>query len=506
MLYLSKKNLLLGLIIILSVFKLAAQNLNVVSLSTLSLEDTPNSIVIRDSIAYITANESFHIADVSDILNPMLLSTYNPDGVSDFNSIAVMNNNAFVSNGMCVNIMIFSISDLSTPTHLSTLNFDTELMHVEIDGTIAYTANNNFSSIDVSDPLNPFILDSINNEAKSMKIDNDFAYIACWDNGFRIVDISDPTNIVEISNCPILNATGVEISGALAFVPKYDDDCIKVIDISDPSSPEIISSIPTLSLSQDIFIQGNFLYVAVGWDGLQVFDISDIQSPQEVAYFSSGNLIKGVFVIEDIIFLTSSHNYQPNLLILRHTDELVADFTATPINGSIPLEVNFTDQSNGDVISWEWDFENDGTVDSYDQNPTHIYDETGIYTVSLTVSDGTDTDIEIKNDYINVINVDSDDETISFEATNLFNYPNPFNPSTTIEFSIQTDSKVDLTIYNIKGQKIRTLTSNEFTQGSHSIIWNGKDEVGKSMSSGIYYYELNVNGEIEAMKKCLLLK
>ncbi len=86
------------------------------------------------------------------------------------------------------------------------------------------------------------------------------------------------------------------------------------------------------------------------------------------------------------------------------------------------------------------------------------------------------------------------------------NYPNPFNPATTIEFSIQNNSKVELTIYNIKGQKIKTLAKDEFTKGSHSIIWNGDDDSGKLVSSGIYFYKLEVNGNMSGMKKMLLLK
>lgn len=88
----------------------------------------------------------------------------------------------------------------------------------------------------------------------------------------------------------------------------------------------------------------------------------------------------------------------------------------------------------------------------------------------------------------------------------LSNYPNPFNPETEIKFSIPNDSKVDIEIYNTKGQKIKSLTQNNFTKGSHSIIWIGDDESGKSVSSGIYYYKLNVNGKNEAVEKCLLLK
>lgn len=88
----------------------------------------------------------------------------------------------------------------------------------------------------------------------------------------------------------------------------------------------------------------------------------------------------------------------------------------------------------------------------------------------------------------------------------LSNFPNPFNPTTTIKFSIQNDSKVELSIFNIKGQKIKTLAQYEFTKGNHSIIWNGDDNFGNSVSSGVYLYKLIVNGKTVAMKKCLLLK
>lgn len=98
------------------------------------------------------------------------------------------------------------------------------------------------------------------------------------------------------------------------------------------------------------------------------------------------------------------------------------------------------------------------------------------------------------------------DYSLPSSQTNLSNYPNPFNPTTTIEFSIQNDSNIDITIFNIKGQKIKTLVQNEFTKGSHSIIWNGEDNNNNLVSSGIYYYKLIADGKTEAVKKCLLLK
>jgi len=81
---------------------------------------------------------------------------------------------------------------------------------------------------------------------------------------------------------------------------------------------------------------------------------------------------------------------------------LIADFTASPIVGNTPLTVQFTDSSIGYPTSWLWDFNYDGTIDDTLQNPEFTYDSVGVYTVSLTVSDTTNEDTEVKVDYINV--------------------------------------------------------------------------------------------------------
>ena len=88
----------------------------------------------------------------------------------------------------------------------------------------------------------------------------------------------------------------------------------------------------------------------------------------------------------------------------------------------------------------------------------------------------------------------------------LGNYPNPFNPSTTISFDVaQTSFFVTLDIYNIKGQKVKTLISDRLTVGQHSVLWDGKDENNNPVSSGIYFYKL-VAGDYQKVKNMILLK
>jgi len=84
------------------------------------------------------------------------------------------------------------------------------------------------------------------------------------------------------------------------------------------------------------------------------------------------------------------------------------------------------------------------------------------------------------------------------------NYPNPFNPETKIEFSISDESEAEVIIYNIKGQKVRTLVSEKLSPGNYSILWNGKDDSINSVASGIYLYRLKLNNYDEIRKMTLL--
>jgi PKD repeat protein len=85
---------------------------------------------------------------------------------------------------------------------------------------------------------------------------------------------------------------------------------------------------------------------------------------------------------------------------------LIANFSAAPTTGAAPLTVQFTDLStavNTTITSWKWDFDNDGTIDSTEEDPSWIYNDNGTYAVSLTISDGHISDTETKEHYITVL-------------------------------------------------------------------------------------------------------
>jgi flagellar hook assembly protein FlgD len=87
----------------------------------------------------------------------------------------------------------------------------------------------------------------------------------------------------------------------------------------------------------------------------------------------------------------------------------------------------------------------------------------------------------------------------------LQNFPNPFNPVTKIFFALPQKSRVGLVIYDAAGRRVRVLVNGEMESGLHSVIWNGQNERGRRVASGVYFYRL-LAGDFEQTKKMLLLK
>lgn len=85
-------------------------------------------------------------------------------------------------------------------------------------------------------------------------------------------------------------------------------------------------------------------------------------------------------------------------------------------------------------------------------------------------------------------------------------YPNPFNPETTVAFDLKHEGKVELVVYNLKGQKVKTLCDDVLSAGTKSYVWNGKNGDGKQTASGIYFMKLNVAGEKTRIRKVMLMK
>ncbi len=111
---------------------------------------------------------------------------------------------------------------------------------------------------------------------------------------------------------------------------------------------------------------------------------------------------------------------------------------------------------------------------------------------------------------VNDVKEDENNNTVPTDFALLQNYPNPFNPSTSINFSVPVNSDVTIRIYNLLGQVVTTLVNEEVSAGHYSTVWNGADDNGFQVSSGVYLYEMKANGSngkaYSQIKKMVFLK
>jgi len=138
--------------------------------------------------------------------------------------------------------------------------------------------------------------------------------------------------------------------------------------------------------------------------------------------------------------------------------------------------------------------------DSLKFEPTTIHHQDGI---SIVSSDSEELEFDFNPVYVSVEeekNLNLPTQFVLFQ-----NHPNPFNPYTDIRYSLPRESYVKLAIYNILGQKVKTLVDRKQASGFHTIGWDVKDKKGQEVATGIYFYKIEAE-EFSQTKKMLLLK
>ena len=205
-------------------------------------------------------------------------------------------------------------------------------------------------------------------------------------------------------------------------------------------------------------------------------------------------------IIEDIVIV------QDETTIL----DVTLNYCFAPQNLSYTIEYSDVilewdePQTTREVISYK--VYRDGT--EIDEVTTLTYTDENLppanyeYYVTAIYADGQ----ESESSNIVTIEITSIDNGLIPLVTKLYeNYPNPFNPSTSIRFDLAEDSDVTIQIFNVKGQLVKTLVQEKKSAGIHTVDWNGDDDNRQSVASGIYLYNLQADTQL-SVRKCLLLK
>ncbi|MCH7879129.1 MAG: T9SS type A sorting domain-containing protein [candidate division Zixibacteria bacterium] len=150
-----------------------------------------------------------------------------------------------------------------------------------------------------------------------------------------------------------------------------------------------------------------------------------------------------------------------------------------------------------DQIGWRLEQAGDFNGDGFDD----------IMFASQNFAGGEPRDVWIMKGSVDIVTDVEDDDDIAlpkgFQLDQ--NYPNPFNPETTIEFSLKRRSDVELVIYDVLGRRVKQLINQNLSAGSYTLGWDGTNQGGKTVASGVYYYQLKTDNTAQS-KKMLLLK
>jgi hypothetical protein len=135
-------------------------------------------------------------------------------------------------------------------------------------------------------------------------------------------------------------------------------------------------------------------------------------------------------------------------------------------------------------------------IDELDEGGYYQYYVTAVYNEEYESEPSNTVEIDV---------VDAGDDPIPMVTELSGNYPNPFNPETTISYSLKSEEHVVIDIYNIRGQKVKTLVDEQQTAGYHTVVWNGRDSNDRSVASGVYFSRMRT-GKFTSAKKMILLK
>ena len=522
--------------------------------------------VINDTILSAVNVRNITFWDISDVTNWQYLSRYTlPENVNMIGNkqYAIMNENVILFTSVFIRLL--DISDISNPVLVDSLehniiahgqgcdHFENNLYVGTInDGIQHYSIENNTVEYNNSyyDHIRFFIGDLYDNKI----IMSTFPL-----EGYYLFDIEDPLNPVDLGEWFFEKRYQlIHKQGGWMVLKDFEELRIEFYDIADLENPilrntlslniyDLAMSFPYIDESDP----GSIYLYNLQTNMFSKFDISEPGEAIEQFEYLLPSIPEGLTVINSIAYATVGPSPY-DLLILEGLEENepyianeISNFTGNQyVDGHDGYLLTRGNVSNGDIAQ-VFKLDNPSQPELYFTpqwgNRIEIYDDlifarieyiVAVYenipncTEPMAIFNGLNTMYNIELMEYNGVNYlitlemaniglfeytyvpSSAEDDLQASKLTLSNYPNPFNPETTISFSVTQNSDfVSLEIFNIKGQRVKSFPINQFTNSPvHKVIWDGTDFNNKPVSSGIYMYQLKVNGKAIASKKCLLLK
>ena len=379
--------------------------------------------------------------------------------------------------GMGNSLFVYSMQNPSYPAVLMHYpNIPAEEIYAS-DNKLYSVTDEEMTIFDASDPTNLIELKKYDIGYRNGKlfILGDYAYYLCWDR-LIIIDISDSQNPQQTGELPN-GGNDIFVKEGSVTVYAASNQGLHVIDATDPQSPSLIKTVGTYGSATCVWIDGSTAYVGSntksGPDDMftvESFDVSDRNNPSMIAQtISETGYINDLAVRSDYVYTATS---RASGLYIYKSAQLIPDLRW---EGSASLVSLYTHKTVGKSM------DNDNTNTA----------------VSSDDSDGGNT-----NDHdTNGTMVQRDTDGIQPDVFQLYqNHPNPFNPETSVRFSVKEPCHVHLRVYDILGREVITLVDKQYRPGTYQVTFDAKD-----LPSGLYFYRIRMK-DFHDVKKMLLLE
>jgi len=418
--------------------------------------------------------------------------------------VAVSGQYAYLASEPTSPLAVIDISNPTSPFVVGTVDTLGNGIAVAVSGSYAYvgTADFSFQVIDIANPVAPTIVGNIYvpGTSRGVVVSGSYAYVAA-DSGLQVVDVTNPALPVLVGSVATSGgAQGIAIQGSYAYIADYVSG-LQVIDITNPASPVIVGNVDTPGEARGVAILGSYAYVADGDYNFQVIDISNPALPILVGSVNTpGGAYKVagsgsyVYVADDPSGLTILPTQCGTLTSVR-----LSSFRASSQPGAVALEwaTSLESDFSGFRIQRSVHME----ADYRPVGPTLISPPSPYRFLDTDVTSGVTyyyrleaLDRSGRTELFGPVMARLD-PTGSLRPVLEQSRPNPTTgDGITIPFSVAQSGLVKLRILDLSGRQVRVLMSQRLDAGRREVRWNGRDDAGRVVPSGVYLYELEAPG------------
>ena len=455
------------------------------------------AIALTGHVAIVSKYHGLYIWNVADVHHPVLASIYGAG--TGFSSFAARGNRLCAGAGGRMSVTVVDISNPATPLDISSFGPVGNLTGIAMSGTTAFIADNftGIRAIDVSDPARAIGLGTAGNTdcgfPQDIALRGDYAYLADGNSGLSVYDVRDPVMpqyVQCIRPAPLHNASRIITVGDFAYVVDNTNLLHSFNLAEDPTAPQWTDSLALTDGwgSGDMAAADGYLYLAAAH--LVAFSLADPAAPQQV--WARQESARSLAITGHYLYATSS-----GILVMDISDP------------AHPVEVTWIDRQPNllTVAGTNLFLSGDHGLELLDiSHPTNPVFR-GHYSTNEGVADMTSFGPYLLTTSQSHFRVYQCDDLSAGAPQSGFPqkfalhpcYPNPFNLSTVISFSLPKTQRARLAIYDVTGRQVKVLSDGVLSGGEHGVTFDGS-----ALSSGVYFARLEAGKNVRTQKMMLL--